>query len=105
MATPMNTEVISTVELLDDGELLLQLKSGGKPSYQYVYRAAAGVYWDAERNALKFSTQKDRKYAQWYKHIVKDVRDEMSLNLQLAEDATWKSFPKEDCDAIQRAAI
>lgn len=101
----MNTEVVSAVELLDDGALLLQLESGGKPSYQYVYRAAAGVYWDPARKAFKFSTQLDGEYAQWFKHIVKVVRDEMSLDLQLALDATWKNIPNEDRDAIQRAAI
>ena len=63
MAMSMNTEVVSVVELQDDGELLLQLESGGKPSYQYVYRAAAGVYWDADRKAFKLSTQNDGSYA------------------------------------------
>ncbi|HYD78557.1 MAG TPA: hypothetical protein VEC06_02015 [Paucimonas sp.] len=101
----MNTEVISTVELLEDGELLLQLESGGKPSYQYVYRAATGVYWDPDRKTFKFSTQKDGKYAQWFEHIVKVVRDEMNVDLQLGENTTWKHFPNEDRDAIQRAAI
>jgi hypothetical protein len=105
MATSMNTELISTVELLDDGVLLLQLESDGKPLYQYVYRAAAGVYWDPDRKAFKFPTQKDGKYAQWFGHIVKIVRDEMNLDLQLAEGAIWKNFPKEDRDEIQRAAI
>lgn len=105
MATSMSMEVVSVVELLDDGELLLQLESGGKPSHQYVYRAAAGVYWDPDRMAFKFSTKNDGKYAHWFQHIVKIARDEMNLDLQLASDAIWKNIPNDERDAIQRAAI
>jgi hypothetical protein len=105
MATSMNTEVVSGVELLHDGELLLQLESGGKPSYQYVYRAAAGVHWDPDRKAFRLSTRNDGRYVQWFKHIVKIARDEMNLDLQLAEDATWTNIPEEERDAIQRSAI
>ncbi len=40
----MNSEEISKVEILKNGEMLLVLASGGKPMYQYIYREAADVY-------------------------------------------------------------
>jgi hypothetical protein len=101
----MITELISVVEILEDGQLLLRLKSGGRPSYQYVYRAAAGVYWDSDREALKFSPKKDGQYGKWFEHIVCVARSEIELQLQLDKDATWKNVPKEVRDAILCAAI
>lgn len=44
----MKLERINQVLLNESDELLLCLESGGQPMYQYVYREAAGVYWDSE---------------------------------------------------------
>ncbi|RJX32774.1 MAG: hypothetical protein C4516_03270 [Oxalobacter sp.] len=86
MATPLKSEEISRVELSEDGVLFLQLASGGSPSYQYVYRAAAGIYWDQERAAFKFATKKDSQCAKWFAHIVNVAGQEMGLRLQLSPD-------------------
>ena len=105
MATPLKIEDISSVELSEDGDLFLQLESGGSPSYQYVYRAAAGVYWDQERAAFRFATKKDGQCGKWFAHIVSIAGEEMGLCLQLSCNVTWKNVPNEVRDEIQRAAI
>lgn len=46
----MKTETINKIVLNDSNELLLLLDSIGEPMYQYVYREAAGVYWDEKQN-------------------------------------------------------
>jgi len=42
----MEIEKISKVEIIDNQEVDVVLKSGGKPTYQHIYREAAVVYWD-----------------------------------------------------------
>jgi hypothetical protein len=49
----MNCEIIVKVEVLNTGELFLAIKGPGNPNYQYVYREAAGVYWDENRKGFK----------------------------------------------------
>jgi hypothetical protein len=105
MATPLKMEDISRVELSEDGILFLQLASGGSPSYQYVYRAAAGIYWDQERAGFKFATKKNGQYAKWFAHIVNVASEEMGLRLQLSPSVAWTNIPNEARDEIQRAAI
>lgn len=98
-------ETVSNIEITDDGELLLRLASGGRPSYQYVYRAAAGVYWDQEREAFKFATGKDGDYTNWFAHILKIVEDEIGLQLRLGEEVTWTNVPDEVKDEVRRIPI
>ena len=49
----MDSEIINKVEVNDSGELFLTLEGNGKPMYQYVYREAAGVYWDETLHGFK----------------------------------------------------
>ncbi|MCI0553733.1 MAG: hypothetical protein L0287_22525, partial [Anaerolineae bacterium] len=70
----MIREIINVVELLDTGELLLGLESQGTPTYQFVYREAAGVYWDENRHGFRSAPVKERSCPEWYCHIVGVVR-------------------------------
>lgn len=64
-------EKIIRVEVLPSTELQLVLRSGGKASYQQIYREASGVSWDGEIGAFKGTKQIDWTYAEWFQHIVK----------------------------------
>ncbi len=88
-------EIVSNIEITDEGEIVITLESGGEASYQHVYRAAAGVYWDQERKAFRFATKKDGLYAKWFAHILGVLDDEMGLTLRLAEVVTWKGVADE----------
>ena len=44
----MRTEIISEVRVMEDGNIIIRLESGGKAMYQHIYREAAAVYWDQE---------------------------------------------------------
>lgn len=82
----MDSETISEVEVLDSGELLLVLQSRGKPMYQYVYREAAGVYWDESRHGFKSTPMKKWSCAKWFFHIVGVVRSSLGVELQLSKN-------------------
>lgn len=66
----LSEETISRVKVLDSGELLLALEGGGRPSYQHVYREAAGVYWDDQLQGFVSRGRSEWAYSLWFKHIV-----------------------------------
>lgn len=92
----MNLETVSSIEIASDGSLLvMRLESGGKPSYQYVYRAAAGVYWDNDAGAFKFNTKNDKRSAHWFAHVRKVLEEEMSVQLCLGGQTAWTNVPND----------
>ena len=96
----MTLETVSNVEITDEGVIVIALESVGKPSYQHVYRAAAGVYWDHDRKAFRFATKNDGLYAKWFAHIQNVLDDEMGLKLRLAKVVTWTGVPDEVRDDL-----
>lgn len=92
----MTLETISSIDVVcADGLLVVRLNGGGKPSYQHVYRAAAGVHWDNDSGAFKFATKKDNRYAHWFAHISKVLEQEMGLQLRLDSNVTWTNVPED----------
>ncbi len=81
--------------MLDTGELLLGLESQGKPMYQYVYREAAGVYWDEIRHGFKSTPMKDWSAPKWFSQIVAVVRSGLGVELSLGENITWRNIPEQ----------
>lgn len=90
----MNSEEISKVEILKNGEMLLVLASGGKPMYQYIYREAADVYWDNERKAFTAPAPSTWSHADWYWHIVSIAASGLGLSLKLSESPAWVNVPE-----------
>lgn len=80
---------------MESGKLLLNLKSGGKASYQHIYREAAGVYWDNERKGFHSNeAPRDWSYAHWFAHIVATVKS-LGIELELCPQATWLNVPED----------
>lgn len=97
----MKQEIINRIEVLDSGELLLGLESQGESMYQYVYREAAGVYWDADRNGFKSTQIKEWSCAQWFKQIVGVVRSGLGIELTLGANVIWLNVPEKQKVEIQ----
>ncbi|OUS12939.1 hypothetical protein A9Q89_04560 [Gammaproteobacteria bacterium 53_120_T64] len=104
MAYSVEIEIISKVEILPTKELALILESEGKPSYQHVYRAAAGVYWDNEIYGFKSTEPKDFSYPKWFQQIIEVVKSEMGIQLQLANTVSWVNVPEEVKNAITQSS-
>jgi hypothetical protein len=98
----MNHEIINRIEVLDTGELLLGLESQGHLMYQYVYREAAGVYWDQDRLGFKSTPMKERSFSQWFKQIVRVVRSGLGVELILGADVIWLNVPEQQKAEILR---
>jgi len=97
----MNREMINRVEVLYTGELLLGLKGDGNSDYQYVYREAAGVYWDQEKRGFKSTPMKEWSCSQWFSQIVDVVRTGLDIELYLGANAVWINVPEHDKAEIQ----
>lgn len=102
----MYHETVNRIEVLDTGELLLGLEGQGKPMYQYIYRAAAGVYWDQAQRGFKCTPLKEWSCSQWFNKIVSVVRSELGVELTLANHVTWSNVPeKEKAEILREGAI
>jgi len=64
-------------------------------SYQYVYRIAAGAYWDSDARAFKLDTKKDKRFAHWFAHVCKVLEEELDVKSQFGIRTTWTNFPND----------
>ena len=98
----MHLELISSVSLTADNRLIVTLKSGGKSSYQYIYREAAGVHWYNEISSFSSTEIKEWAIDNWFKHILSIV-SRIGVSLELADDTQWNELTKDDIDKIRNA--
>lgn len=95
------TEYIDRIGILDSGELFLGIESDGNPAYQYVYREAAGVYWDQTLKGFKSTELKEWSAAQWFVHIIDIVRTGIGANLVLRDSIQWNGISERDRATIR----
>ena len=101
----MDTETISRIEVLDTGELLLGLEGKGKSEYQYVYREAAGVYWDPAKSGFKSTLMSEWSCSMWFSHIVSVVHSGLGLKLVLAKSVSWRNIPDQQRLEIEKTIV
>lgn len=97
----MGSETINRVEALETGQLILGLEGCGDPIYQHVYRAAKGVYWDADRHGFKSTPMDKWPHSGWFFQIVEAVRSELGIELQLGKEVTWLNIPEHEREKIK----
>ncbi len=85
----MDIELISKVEILDNEEMYVVLASGGKPMYQHIYREAAEVYWDNDKQGFKAPPPRKWSHSDWYHHIVSVADSGLGISLELSSDTSW----------------
>ena len=100
----LEKEYVNRVEVLDTGELLLGLKSQGKPNYQFVYREAAGVYWDNNRHGFKSTPMKKWSCSRWFEQIIGVVRSALGVDLVLSPGVAWRNIPEQQRTEILRGS-
>ena len=98
------TEYIDRIEILGTGELFVGLEGEGKANYQYVYREAAGVYWEPTLKGFKSTELKGWTPAQWFSHIVEVVRMGVGIELLLRDYIQWKGISEEEKALIESHA-
>jgi len=102
MALSMEREVIRKIEVNEANEFILLIEGNGDPSYQYIYREAAGVYWDEINHGFKSTPMKrDWSCSQWYFHIVSLVKSCIGIELERSRKVVWGNISKKDKSEIE----
>ncbi len=99
------TEYINRVGLLDTGELFIGIDGNGNTDYQYVYREAAGVYWDPTLKGFKSTELKEWTPSQWFVHMVEIVRQAVGVRLAMLDSVHWRGISEQEKAAIKSQTI
>ena len=97
----MKTEIIQEVVVNDLNELIVKVIAEGNPEYQYVYREAAGVYWDDIQKAFKSTPMNDWNTSQWFIHIMDIVKLGLNVELTIDENVEWKNIEEQEKEKIK----
>ena len=100
----MELETLSKIEA-DAGSVRLTLRSRGKPSYQYVYRTAKGLYWDAIAGAFTFDGGRTWTTVAAIRHVTTVLREEMGIEVQFDGDVAWIGISEEARNALQDSPL
>ena len=95
----MNKEILKKIEVLESGKLILILENKGQSYYQFVYREAAGVYWNPSLNGFISTEPKDWSYSKWFSHIV-EVVNKTGIQLALSDNTEWIGLDSSDKEII-----
>ncbi len=102
----MKREIINKVLINKAGELFLAVESGGKHMYHYIYREAAGVWWDAENQGFKTESINCKSHAQWFTQIVNVAKSSLGVELRLSPKATWRFIPEtEKAEIVKQYSV
>lgn len=86
----METCPIEKVAVLEDGRTAVfpELKKG---MWQYVYREAAGVYWESDLGCFVSTPPREWTPQKWYQQIVSVVRSGLGLEMFLTSETKYES--------------
>lgn len=98
----MDTSRILKVAVLEDGRTAVFPESR-KAMYQYVYREAAGVYWEQESGCFVSTPPGDWTPQQWYQHIVTIVKTGVGLQMVLTPETEYDSKQEDFEESIKVA--
>jgi hypothetical protein len=99
----MMTETVNRIVLNHNNELILMIIGEGNPSYQYVYREAAGVYWDEKEKGFKSTPLREWTISKWFFHIKDIVKIGLNVDLEMNGNITWENIPITEQEKIKNA--
>lgn len=99
----MKNEIIDKITVNEDNELVLKVVGRGDPIYQYIYREAAGVYWDEKQKAFKSTPLNERSVSEWILHIKDIVKSALNIELSINENIEWENITDEEKMKILKA--
>src|SRR5688572_15903023 len=61
--------------------------------YEFIYRAACGVQWDAARQCLASPVSEEWSPVDWFRHIAGAVASEYGERLIIGPETVWTNVP------------
>ena len=99
----MKNEIIKEIVVNDKNELLLKIIGEGNSMYQYVYREAAGVYWDEHEKGFKSTPMREWTISKWFVHIIDIVKSGLNVELSIDKSVKWENIPDKEKNKIKNA--
>ncbi len=99
----LKNETIKEIVVNDQNELLLKVIGEGNSGYQYVYREAAGVYWNEIHKAFKSTTINEWTVSEWFIHMKEIVKASLNVELIIDENVEWKNISDNEIIKIKNA--
>jgi hypothetical protein len=86
---------ITKVSIGKDGRLLVYARLPAGETFEFIYRAARGAYWDADLQALYTEAPRTSSYRERFRHIVEAVAAEYGRDLVLTDESRWHEVPSD----------
>lgn len=86
----MAQETIAEVGIDEVGRLYVRPTS---TSFDFFYRAAMEVNWDAATRRLFSPKPREWTYLDWFKQIIAAAADEYGTALRVTPDTAWTNIP------------
>lgn len=98
----METCPIEKVAVLEDGRTAVfpELMKG---MWQYVYREAAGVYWEPDLGCFVSTPPREWTPQKWYQQIVSVVRSGLGLEMFVSPETKYESRGEKFDESIKIA--
>ncbi len=84
---------IKKVIVLEDGRLAIYPEKTSN-SYEYIYREAAGVYWDRDEMCFQSTIPQKWDYGDWFSQIVSVVFTGLNIRLILSDETIFNGLNK-----------
>jgi hypothetical protein len=93
---------IVRLEVLSSGEMIIEPDTSETGSFEYIYRAAVGVYWNEDRKAFVTPPAKTRSYGEWLQMARSAVASELGLDLKVTDSTQLINLPPSWLDAQRK---
>jgi hypothetical protein len=88
----VSQEKIEEVGIDLDGKFYIKPDTG---EFEFVYRAALGIYWDKTNKSLKFLDAKGVGLRECFEQIIAAVKSEYGIQLKITSETKWNEVPGE----------
>ena len=101
MPLALDNVEIATVAIDSAGQLFVQPLLPSGTDFAYIYRAAMEVRWNSVSRQLMAPAPREWSQAEWFKQIVRAVRDEYGVQLFLSPATQWANVSPQDRAEIE----
>lgn len=90
----MSQDEIKQIKIDDAGRLLIIPSA---KEFSQIYRSAMEVHWDNKSNFLYSPSPREKgwRYLEWFKQILKAVKEEYGCLLFIGRNTEWINIPSE----------
>ena len=89
----MRIIAIQEISIDGTGRLFVRPKLCNDADFALIYRAAAGIDWDADSRSLVAPKPKEWSYLDWFQNILSAVRTEYGDQLTFSSHTRWSNVP------------